>query len=215
MAYSSTADRRPSMLARTDPRPHRARDRAVLGPARRAHQVGVEVVPVRSRRIDRIQKLDVLTDGDLELTELIRVADATDQHAARWGATAVLVDALLRRALERDDSHWSVAGIAHPHSPDLDDTARRTGDGRFDALRSKQSGADDARQQSCESANNPATSNLASKHFLCEGRGDARVFQRDLHVISFLGQRGRIRSGGFRSGRDTRDRLRPGFVSDT
>src|SRR5215470_7747614 len=42
-----------------------------------------------------------------------------------------------------------------------------------------------------------------------------RCFSEIFISSSFLGQRGRIRSGGFRSGRDTRDRLRPGFVSGT
>src|SRR5262249_25548501 len=131
------------VLARTDLGPHRARDRAVLGPARRAHEVAVEVVPVASRRIDRIQEVDVLTDGDFELTELIRVADSTDQHAARRAAIAIVVDALLRWALEGDDSHRSVPGVAHPNGRDVHDRAARTAHGRFGALRSNQSGADD------------------------------------------------------------------------
>ncbi len=104
------------------PRPGGEVDLAVLGPAGGALGRVVEVVPVHAARVDRVEELHPLADGDLELADAVAVADVADELAGRLRLrrfAAGLVD----RVAEGDDPDRGVAGRADRDGLDRDDRA--------------------------------------------------------------------------------------------
>src|SRR5262249_1765914 len=103
-------------------RPGQPADRTVLGPGGRAHLADVQVAPVLTVRIDRVEEGDVVANRDLELAQLVVVGDVPDEpaaRAARGGVAAVLVDP----GMEGHDRDRGVPGVADLHGVDLDDQA--------------------------------------------------------------------------------------------